>query len=389
MPTDNPTQSPQLEDDFSPGGQCVSRLPTLRDLAEPPPENENPNALFKDGWLRKGGAAFFIAPSGVGKSVWSMQATILWSMGKPAFGIVPVRPLKIVIVQSEDDNEEMYAFREDITEGLIRENLATRQEIEEACGNIGISNGVGRTNEAFAEMLKTLAHNYDLVIANPFQAYAGIDILRPDQLTTFLRKTLDPVIKQEGKKLGVIFIHHTNKPPSEKERKAWETGIYSAYSGAGGAELVNWSRAILTLFPVGEKRLFALSGCKKGDRLGWLDNHGSATNTRYIAHSDGIKFWREPSQDEIAQALSNKPSTDMAGNARRLAVDILSQGAMTLTEARGKAIALSGRYHGCKAFNVIKDNPADYGLALGARTRHGQLIGDPVAIEQAMREQSG
>ncbi len=37
-----------------------------------------------------------------------MQMALSWACGKPWLGIVPVRPLKIGIFQTEDDNETMY-----------------------------------------------------------------------------------------------------------------------------------------------------------------------------------------------------------------------------------------------------------------------------------------
>ena len=45
----------------------------------------------------------FVGPSGIGKTAASVQQDILWSIGRPAFGIRPARPLKIVTVQAEDD----------------------------------------------------------------------------------------------------------------------------------------------------------------------------------------------------------------------------------------------------------------------------------------------
>lgn len=71
--------------------------------------------LFKRGWLRKGGGAFIVAPSGVGKSVFTVQAAICWSLGKAAFGVEPVRPLKIAVIQAEDDREEVGYFRNCVT----------------------------------------------------------------------------------------------------------------------------------------------------------------------------------------------------------------------------------------------------------------------------------
>ena len=51
-----------------PAKRRLSRpLVPLGQFPDPRPEEENPAALFKRGWLRKGGGAFIVAPSGVGK----------------------------------------------------------------------------------------------------------------------------------------------------------------------------------------------------------------------------------------------------------------------------------------------------------------------------------
>ena len=98
----------------------------LSDFANPIPEEDNPNALFANGYLRKGGTVTLIAPSGVGKSSLSIQASILWAMGSAAFGIKPRRPLKIIIIQAEDDDEDIAHMRNDVKRGLFDQGYAGR-----------------------------------------------------------------------------------------------------------------------------------------------------------------------------------------------------------------------------------------------------------------------
>jgi hypothetical protein len=47
------------------------------------------------------------APSGIGKSVLSVQAAIEFAIARTAFGIRPVRPLRSLIVQAEDNQGDM------------------------------------------------------------------------------------------------------------------------------------------------------------------------------------------------------------------------------------------------------------------------------------------
>src|SRR5258707_773677 len=57
-------------------------------------------------WLERGTFATLIGSSGIGKSVAAMQIAIEASAGKPVFGIPSVRPLNVIVVQSEDSKND-------------------------------------------------------------------------------------------------------------------------------------------------------------------------------------------------------------------------------------------------------------------------------------------
>ena len=214
------------------------------------PEEKNPAALFRRGWLRKGGGAFLIAPSGVGKSVWTIQAAISWALGKPFFGLEPVRPLKIVVIQAEDDREEVAFFRNEVSKGLVEEFGFDEWEVRVALGSedpasarVFFYQAVGLLGEAFVNELGAILDSnpdVDLVIVNPFQSYFGGDCSRNAELSGFLRGKLDREIKDPsdtGKdRAAVFFVDHTNKPPNDKDlRDQWATATSSpAYIGAAG-----------------------------------------------------------------------------------------------------------------------------------------------------------
>ena len=81
-----------------PKRHCSHRRVAVGQIPDPLPEKDNPAALFKNGWLRKGGGAFIVAPSGVGKSSLTIQASMCWALGMEFFGIFPVRRLRIGII---------------------------------------------------------------------------------------------------------------------------------------------------------------------------------------------------------------------------------------------------------------------------------------------------
>ena len=318
-----------------PKRKLSGKLIPLGQFPDPIPEKDNPAALFRNGWLRKGGGAFLIAPSGVGKSVLTVQAAICWALGKPFFGICPVRPLKIVVVQAEDDREEVAEFRNSVRHGLTTDFDFDDYDIRIALGTedpstarVFFYKAVGKVGEAFVEELDILLEmnpDVDLVIVNPFQSYFGGDCGRNADLSRFFRTQLDPVIKDAedlGRdRAGIMFIHHTNKPPNDKDLRAeWGNDEFAQYIGAGGAEIVNWARAILSLMPSGVPGVFRYICGKRWQRLDWVGLDGKSCRQRLIRHAEnGCIYWRDASPEDAAavEAAMKKPAKVMPVNGER------------------------------------------------------------------------
>jgi len=298
----------------------------LGQFPDPIPEDQNPAALFKNGWLRKGGGAFLIAPSGVGKSVLTVQAAICWALGQPFFGICPVRPLKIVVIQAEDDREEVAEFRNSVRHGLTTDFNFNDYDIQIALGmedpstaRVLFYKAVGKVGDAFVEELDILLETHpdvDLVIVNPFQSYFGGDCGRNAELSRFFRTKLDPVIKDAedlGRdRAGILFIHHTNKPPNDKDLRAeWGSDEFAQYIGAGGAEIVNWARVILSLMPSGVPGVFRYICGKRWQRLDWVGLDGKPCKQKLIRHAEhGCIYWRDATEEDVkaVEEAYRKPS---------------------------------------------------------------------------------
>lgn len=309
-----------------PKRKLSGKLLPLGQFPDPIPEKDNPAALFRNGWLRKGGGAFLIAPSGVGKSVLTVQAAICWSLGQPFFGIWPVRPLKIVVIQAEDDREEVAEFRNSVRHGLTTDFDFNDYDIRIALGmedpstaRVLFYKAVGKVGEAFVEELDILLEmnpDVDLVIVNPFQSYFGGDCGRNSELSRFFRTQLDPVIKDADDlgrdRAGILFIHHTNKPPNDKDLRAeWGNDEFAQYIGAGGAEIVNWARAILSLMPSGVTGIFRYICGKRWQRLDWVGLDGKPCRQKLIRHAEnGCIYWRDCSDDDVkaVEEAYKKPS---------------------------------------------------------------------------------
>ena len=73
----------------------------MRDLARAQPGAED--ELIRDRFLCRGGAVMLAAHTGKGKSSLVRQIAICFAAGLPIFGLSPVRKLRQLIVQAEND----------------------------------------------------------------------------------------------------------------------------------------------------------------------------------------------------------------------------------------------------------------------------------------------
>ena len=278
---------------------------TLAEVPEPPDEIANPRALFRRGWLRKGGGVIAASVAGAGKSTFSLQCALHWVMGVSCFGIEPVRPLKVAVVQAEDDLEELAMFRANMRQGLATDGF-TPERIDEALKRLHIrTDFLGKTGADFANALGAMQsqYRYDLVIVNPLNSYFDGDISLNADATEFFRKLIDPVIKNPATECGIFFVHHMAKPAKGKEAATFGKGAYAQYAMQGGAELNNWARAVLLMIPFENAPDFwTLTAAKRYKPLAWKDVDGNATKEKVIAYSDDCIYWREPDAEEVRAA---------------------------------------------------------------------------------------
>ena len=141
-------------------------------------------------------------------------------------------------------------------------------------------------------------HRPDILAIDPALAYIGGQSKEQGDVTPFLRNGLNPLLREFN--CGLIMAHHTNKPPSGREKSNWQAGDF-AYLGSGSSEFANWPRAILALRSVGSHDVFELLAPKRGGRIGWKDAEGNPSYQKFLAHSKepGVICWREVSGDEV------------------------------------------------------------------------------------------
>jgi hypothetical protein len=268
------------------------------------------DTLLGERYLCRTGGMFVVAPSGMGKSTFSIQVAILWCCGLASFGIQPRKALRILVVQSEDDKgdcTEMAQMMEHL--GLNREQkiLVDQNSDLIRCNDL--------TGQKFIQALQTRLQQardttdpFDLVIINPYGVYLGADVKDTEACTQFLNTWLNPILLEFN--IAAILIHHTAKTNFQNtdKYKIWDW----MYHGAGCACITNWARAILAIKPETEDmKVYRFIAAKRGSRIGpdW-----EAKFERFFAWSSipGILRWEDAKAEQIAQATVPKSKAQFA-----------------------------------------------------------------------------
>ena len=279
--------------------------PVLLDFyAIPLPPEDDPNELLKHRFLCRGGGMLVVGNTGIGKSAFVIQCAILWSVGREAFGIKPRGPLRVLIVQAENDAGDMAEFREGILAGIgITGEERAQSVIFTACVD-------SLTGDAFCKSaLKPLLEQAkpDVVIVDPALAYLGGEANQQRDVSAFLRNGLNPLLHEHG--CGLLLVHHTSKPPQGEQKASWAAGEF-AYLGTGSVEWANWAHAALAIRSLGSHDYFELRAAKRGKRLRWTaEDFASPVFTKIIAHSTAGICWREASTQEFQAACGAEENT--------------------------------------------------------------------------------
>jgi hypothetical protein len=251
--------------------------------------------LLGNRYLCRGGGLFVVAPSGSGKSVLVAQAAILWALGRLAFGIRPSKPLRILIIQAEDDDGDIIEMSQ------IIEHLGLSDEervLVDANTHIEFVNDA--TGDEFLDIVDGFITQWkpDILIINPYSAYLGAEIKDDAANTHFLRNRLNPILTRHG--CAALIIHHTPKT-NFRDTDKWKASDWM-YSGAGAACLTNWARAYLVIDPCEEHGLYKFIAAKRGKRIGWGDAFPVFEQYWAWSRENEHLLWLPADQDQIALA---------------------------------------------------------------------------------------
>ena len=245
--------------------------------------SNDPNTVLGNRWLCKGGSALIVSQAGVGKSSLMMQAAVHWSVGgrKDFFGIKAKRPLRVVVVQAENDFGDVAEAYQDVVAGaqLWPDEKARLED------NLAIFRDINSVGDAFPGMLRELItqHRADLIFVDPLLSFAGIDIADQQAASKFLRHDLNRVLVETQAVL--IAMHHTTKPRAAKDKEG-QTVADLAYSGAGSSEFVNYFREVAVLVrQQGDEPVFKFGLTKRRGRAGLKDSAGDFAGEISIRHA--------------------------------------------------------------------------------------------------------
>lgn len=280
---------------------CIAK-PRARSLMKLTATDDERRAanLLGNGFLRRGQGALLPGATGIGKSSFFMQALVLWALGKPFFGIMPQGPLTSLLVQAENDDIDLVEMRDGVCDGLS----LTANEREIVAQRVFVLTAHERGVELMHRLESEVKRiKPDLLILDPLFAFMEGAVKDQEAASSFLRAVLQPFLVRHN--LAVIILHHTNKPPTGRDKPTWQGNDFS-YAGSGSSEFANWARAVMVLRSIGKPDVFELMFPKRGKRAGITDASGATVTSVMVRHSrkPGAIFWEAA---DVSDARADEP----------------------------------------------------------------------------------
>lgn len=295
-------------------GLCSIVQSTFNDLLSYDTKDD-PNCLIGDRWLCKGGSLLINAQSGIGKSSLTMQLAIGWALyGKGhfpealTFGITPIRALKSLILQAENDIGDQAEILQSVICKYGKHECGEyeKQKLNERL--VFYRDNV-HSGAEFLRVLEALIikHQPDVAWIDPLMCYLGDDISDQKVVTEFCNG-----LNRISSKTGVllVLIHHLPKPREGTAR----TDSDLAYAGFGSSALTNWAREVVTLQRVetepGQPPTCSLTATKRRLRAGMRTWENQPSARIFIRHSPEPErhgmIWQQCQQPEPPEEKSKK-----------------------------------------------------------------------------------
>jgi len=272
---------------------------------------QDPNNLIGNRWICRGGSLLINAQSGIGKSSLTMQLAIGWAMPRDTterqtfvdvltFGIIPVKPLKSLILQAENDLGDQSEILQSVVLKYGRQYCAEPVQSQLNERLVFYRDNV-HSGAEFLRVLEALVirHQPDIAWIDPLMCYVGDDISDQKVVTEFCNG-----LNRISSKTGVVMaiIHHLPKPKEGAAR----TESDLAYAGFGSSALTNWAREVMTLqrveTPLGDPPTCSLTTTKRRLRAGMI-----CWDTLKPSSKIHIRHSSEPDRHGMVWQLCRKP----------------------------------------------------------------------------------
>ena len=260
-------------------------------------------------WICQGYPFQIVGFSGTGKSSMAAHLAVNWAIGHAPWGLRPVRPLRILMVQAENDLGDASEAIIGATAKLVESDRRLLKE------NLIFVRQATKTGFAFVEYLGQMVekHSIDLIIADPLLAYADFDIASQAETTAFLRGPGGVHEMLQRTKAALLYMHHTTKPKSADDLDGM-TPQQLAYLGAGCSEWVNFARDSGYLFRTSRKSadnrpVYRFGFSKRQSRSGLKDASDRFAGHIHLCHAEGGDIrWEYAPPDMDDQKAHSSPA---------------------------------------------------------------------------------
>jgi hypothetical protein len=260
-------------------------------------------------WICQGYPFQIVGFSGTGKSSMAAHLAVNWAIGHAPWGLRPVRPLRILMVQAENDLGDASEAIIGATSKLVESDRRLLKE------NLIFVRQATKTGFAFVEYLGQMVekHRIDLIIADPLLAYADFDIASQAETTAFLRGPGGVHEMLQRTKAALLYMHHTTKPKSADDLDGM-TPQQLAYLGAGCSEWVNFARDSGYLFRTSRKSsdnrpVYRFGFSKRQSRSGLKDASDRFAGHIHLCHAEGGDIrWEYAPPDMDDQKAHSSPA---------------------------------------------------------------------------------
>ena len=356
--------------------ESLCRINELLKLSE---EDEKKESLFEGHWFHRGKAVALVSMSGAGKSVLTMQLCCAWACGRAAFGLKPLHPLKIMLIQGEDNKFASKDLYSSVKKGFgIYETGLSTEEESEIEKNLLLYVESGKKDDGFFDFLimEQVRNEFDLIVVNPLARVTSCSLSDGKEANKLADDFSGVINSSLWKRCGLLVVHHTTKAPQNRNQAtSFSHGINAQYAMAGAQEFMGWFRAIFMIVPDQKRWDKSKLLLAKGDvqRVGWSNHCSSKGGCESEIFKDilkeppkgDFKFWHEGEESKAtAAAKGNEKEMSIEDLAEKVVAKMEAQKKYTTRELSDLAkCTISFKTQAPKVVDEIKNNLEKYGVS--------------------------